>query len=224
MYDTSIVPRLEDYLLQQIKLNHYDFHSNRHLLSLYLLQPDLMKHDILKLILLTALMSIPSNHFLSISYLLPLPLQQQEPYKFIFRLASLLSQCQFKRFWIEKKTREKEITIKGFDSAIRHYIAYMVTRLYSRVSVYTMMELWNYETRKEVEEECKKYGWSMEDERHKIIRVKNHSYENKTLATTSLLQQQHIGDVNDLTSSNSKREKKKEILSVEQLSKLLAIA
>ena len=207
LYDPRIVPTLEDYVLHQVRSSTYDFPSNRHLLALYLSSPDLIKHDILKHLLLLSLSSFPSPHFLSLSYLLPLPLQQQEPYRHIFRLHSLLDQGHFKRFWAERdRAGEGGSGAMGwatYDERFRRCIAGTVEKMYSRLSVYVLMELWNMD-RAHTEERVKAIGWRVEED-GKMIRTHSSSGSN----TAS-----HI----------DKRREKTEVLSEDQLSKLLALA
>ena len=206
LYDPRIVPTLEDYLLQQVRTSTYDFPPNRHLLSLYLSSPDLIKHDVLKHLLLLSLTSLPSPHFLSLSYLIPLPLQQHDPYRLLFRLHSLLSQGHFKRYWQEKE-RAGEGRGEGwafYDDRVRRMIAGVVEKAYARVSVFTLMELWNLD-RAHVEERAKAIGWRMEED-GKMIKL--HAGKDG----------QGAGVAGD-----KRQDKRNEILSEDQLAKLLAL-
>jgi len=201
LYDPRIIPTLEDYVLQQVRTSTYDFPPNRHLLSLYLTSPDSIKHDVLKHLLLLSLSAFPASHFLSLSYTLPSSLQSQDPYRLIARLHSLLSTGQYKRYWQEKdhSTALKGDGWTGYDERVRRMIAGQVEKMYARVSVFTMMELWAM-TRGEVEERVKEVGWRMEED-GKMIKVGG----------------------GEKAGQGKGAEKRNEVLSEEQLAKLLAI-
>jgi hypothetical protein len=205
LYDPRIVPVLEEYVQQQVRTSTYDFPPNRHLLSLYLSNPDSIRHDILRHLLLLSLSSFPSSHFLSLAYTLPLPLQQQPPYNHIFRLHSLLSSGHYKRYW-QERSRETGEGWPGYDERVRGSIIRVVERVYTRVSVYVLMELLSMEKR-EVEERCRLLGWKAEED-GKMIRVGG-AGAGKDAAMTA-------GD-------RRGADKRNEVLSEEQLAKLLAL-
>ena len=204
LYDPRIVPTLEDYVLYQVRSSTYDFPPNRHLLSLYLSSPDLIKHDILHHLLLLSLSSFPSPHFTSIAYLIPAPLQQQEPYRHLFKLHSLLEQGHFKRFWAERD-RAGEGAGAGwaaYEERYRRMIGGVVEKMYTRLSVYVLMEMWNMD-RAHTEERVKQCGWRMEE-------------DGKMIRTISSSSSGTAGGGND-------KRKEKEVLSEDQLAKLLAL-
>ena len=205
LYDPRIVPTLEDYVLQQVRTSTYDFPPNRHLLSLYLSNPDVIRHDVLKHLLLLSLTSYPSSHFLSLSYLIPTPLQQQDPYKLLFRLHSHLSQGHFIRYWADKDRAGEGQGPSGplYDDRVRRMVGGLVERLYTRVSVFILMDLWHLD-RAHVEERVKAVGWRMEED-GKMVRVSGGAKG----------AQEAVPD--------AKRRQNAEVLSEDQLAKLLAL-
>ena len=210
LYDTRIVPQLEDYVLQQVRTSTYDFPPNRHLLSLYLSSPDLIRHDILRHLLFLSLAAYPANHFLSLAYLIPLPLQQQQPFSLPFRLHHLLSACLYPRFWAELKAEGPTagLVSGGWEERIRLGIGETVGKMYTRVSIYTLQEYWNYGDKKQTEERCHRLGWQLEDE-GKMVRVS--------------AVKQAGGDGGEVPADSERKSRKGEVLSEEQLAKLLSL-
>ena len=204
LYDTRIVPTLEDYVMSQVRSGSYDFPPNRHLLSLYLSTPDLIKHDILKHLLLLSLTSYPSSHFLSLSYLIPLPSNSTTPTN--SSSASTPTSAKVTSS-ATGRTRRGEGEGKGegwvhYDERVRRMIGQLVERMYSRVSVYVMMDLWHVD-KAHVEERVKAIaGWRLEE-------------DGKWIA---------VGGGKDSTSAlPEKRRQNTEVLSEDQLAKLLAL-
>lgn len=131
--------------------------------------PQLMKHDALKNILIKSLASLPRTDFLSLCYMIPAPLQQQEPYKFIFKLDSLLSAGQYKRFWSEYRAREREMNCPGFDERIRSFIILVIGKLYTRISAQQLCDALNVD-KEELERRVSQMNWQTEDD-HKMVRI-----------------------------------------------------
>jgi len=206
LYDTRIVPQLEDYVLQQVRTSTYDFPPNRHLLSLYLSSPDLIRHDILRHLLFLSLAAYPANHFLSLAYLIPLPLQQQQPFSLPFRLHHLLSSCLYPRFWAELKAEGTAgVVSAGWEERVRAVIGDTISKMYTRVSIYTLQEYWNYNDKKQTEERCQRLGWQAEDE-GRMVRVSAVRVEGG-----------EVGGESD------RKSRKGDVLSEEQLAKLLSL-
>jgi len=102
LYDTKIVPELEEHVKFQLRTSSYNAEANRELLQLYALAPDMLKLDILARLLLKALMQLPSPDFVTSLYLLqPEKLHALEPVRLLVKLHTLLDTCQFKKFWTE---------------------------------------------------------------------------------------------------------------------------
>ena len=211
LYDTRIVPQLEEYVLQQVRTSTYDFPPNRHLLSLYLSSPDLIRHDVLRHLLFLSLAAYPQPHFLSLAYLVPHPLQLQQPFSLAFRLHHLLSASLYPRFWAELRGADggAGAVSAGWEERVRGVIGDAVVKMYSRVSVYTLQEWWNYGDRKATEERCQRLGWQLEEE-GKMVRVSAGSKVG--------------GDAGEVAVGEGERKSRKgEVLSEEQLAKLLSL-
>ena len=210
LYDTRIVPQLEEYVLQQVRTSTYDFPPNRHLLSLYLSSPDSIRHDILRHLLFLSLAAYPANHFLSLAYLIPASLQQQQPFSLPFRLHHLLTACLYPRFWAELRAEGTAgVVSAGWEERVRAHIAEAVSKMYSRVSIYQLQEFWNTADKKATEERCQRLGWQLEDE-GKMVRVSALKAEEGEAAATA-------------AGEGERKSKKGDVLSEEQLAKLLAL-
>jgi len=215
LYDTRIVPQLEEYVLQQVRTSTYDFPPNRHLLSLYLSSPDLIRHDILRHLLFLSLAAYPANHFLSLAYLIPATLQQQQPFSLPFRLHHLLSACLYPRFWAELKAEGSGGQVSaGWEEKVRAVIGESVVKMYSRVSIYTLQEYWNYADKKQTEERCQRLGWQLEDE-GKMVRV------SAVKGGSSSGGGVEGGEA--VVGESERKSRKGEVLSEEQLAKLLSL-
>ena len=208
LYDTRIVPQLEEYVLQQVRTSTYDFPPNRHLLSLYLSSPDLIRHDILRHLLFLSLAAYPANHFLSLAYLIPHTLQQQQPFSLPFRLHHLLTAHQYPRFWSELRAdpASAPAATPGWEERVRAVVGEAVGKMYVRVSIYGLMEWWGYGERRGAEERCARLGWTLEDE-GRMVRVSAVKAEG--------------GE--GVVGESERKSRKGEVLSEEQLAKLLAL-
>lgn len=136
----------------QLQTGSYDADSNRELLKLYAVAPDMIKLDILSRLLVKCLMELPSPDFFTSMYLIAESLHTMEPLKLLLKLQSLLETCQFKRFWKEVDAFKSVAAnaaivnfaeVKDFDDAIRRFISLTVAGTYASISTAQLKELWN---------------------------------------------------------------------------------
>lgn len=166
----------------QIKNGSYDAESNRELLKLYAIAPDMLKPEVLSRLLLKALMELPAPEFTSALYLLPAALQSSlDSVKFLCKLHALLDTCAFKKFWSEvsawravqsNAAQVNFAEVSGFDSAVRRFITVTLAATYSTISSQSLKELWNLSEKKAFEEAVAAAGWSLiEDGKAVAIRA-----------------------------------------------------
>ena len=164
----------------QIKNNSYDSESNRELLKLYSVSPDMVKPEILSRLLLKCLMELPSPEFQTALYLLPSPLHSLESVKFLCKLHALLDTCAFKKFWSEvaawravqaNAAQVNFAEVPSFDAAIRKFITVTIAATYSTITSASLRELWNIQTadKKGFEEAVAAAGWTMAEEGKAVV-------------------------------------------------------
>lgn len=126
--DTKIVSDLEEHVKFQVRSGVYDGDSNRELLKLYAVAPDMIKIECVTRLLLKCMMEMPAPEFMTALYLLPDRLQGEESMKLLLKLHQWLETCQFKRFWQEVDAWKANPAnaavvnfdeVKEFDDAIR---------------------------------------------------------------------------------------------------------
>lgn len=166
LYDTQILPDLEDYVNFQAKTGTYDFDANRHLLKLYLFAPDTIKIEVVHKLLVKALMNLPETDFLSCICMLPLKLHEVEPVRSLIGLADLLETAQFKTFWNKARDNEQVHRVKGFESAIREFVAITVRSTYQMVPAPLFKELLNIGTKKDFDAYVKEKGWTKTEDNY----------------------------------------------------------
>lgn len=99
-YKASNATALEAYVDAEAKGScPYHMDANRCLLKLYQISPQCAKSDKVALVLMLALLELPSTDFLALSYLVPERTQKSEPTATIIKCASLLKACKFDEFW-----------------------------------------------------------------------------------------------------------------------------
>lgn len=162
----------------QVKSGSYDGESNRELLKLYAVSPDMIKLDILSRLLLKALLELPSPDFFTSMYLVSESLHTLEPLKVLLKLHGLLETCQFKRFWKEVDTFKANAAnaavlnfaeVKEFDTAIRRFVSRTVASTYSSITASQLKELWNATDKKVFEELVAAAGWTLADEGKTVV-------------------------------------------------------
>jgi hypothetical protein len=164
LYDPKILDRLEAYVDLQAKSGEHDFVTNRHILKLYSLHPDLIKPDIVAKILLKALMELPNTHFLAASYLVREKMLVEESVKAVMRLAPLLETCSFKQFWAEAgQCRPLLDSITGFDGAIRAFISVTVELTYQSLPAASLRDYLSLADRAEFVAFSESRGWIEKD-------------------------------------------------------------
>lgn len=97
------------------------------------------------------------------------------------------------------------------EEKIRIVICDQIEKMYHKINIYTIME-WLDLPKKETEERCKKIGWMIEED-GKMIRVGKGEGSGSS----------KIEGVGAGIEGIGKKEKRNEVLSEEQLSKLLAL-
>mmetsp|Transcript_10584 Transcript_10584/g.13724 ORF Transcript_10584/g.13724 Transcript_10584/m.13724 type:complete len:222 (+) Transcript_10584:81-746(+) len=98
-FSAHTIPKLEEYLQEQISTNTYDFLANKALLKLYQFYPDMTNDEMVALVAVKALMALPSTDLLTLMYLIPDRLAIREPIRTLTRCYETLETAQFKEFW-----------------------------------------------------------------------------------------------------------------------------
>jgi translation initiation factor 3 subunit K len=164
-YDPEILPRLEAYVDHQVAggraLNDAD--SNLAVLKLYQFYPAHYRAETVAKILIKALMTLPSTDFLCALYLVPDRRQVDEPIPVIAKLAELLETGCFKEFWeAAGSCRDLLESVPGSLEAVREFMAGVVARMYRRVDVAVLSELFELDEAG-VREVCAQNQWEVVD-------------------------------------------------------------
>eukprot|EP01112_Ceratiomyxa_fruticulosa_P015018 TRINITY_DN4369_c0_g2_i1.p1 TRINITY_DN4369_c0_g2~~TRINITY_DN4369_c0_g2_i1.p1 ORF type:complete len:209 (+),score=39.03 TRINITY_DN4369_c0_g2_i1:125-751(+) len=142
-YSADIIKDLENYVQQQVSQNTYHQEANLALLKLYQFYPSSSNTAIISLILLKALMALPTTDFLLCSYLIPEKIQTDESLNLIFTIASHLECAKFKEFWTEATKLPNRIP--GFDDAVRVFILGVLLATYQSVKKSYLSQVLNLE-------------------------------------------------------------------------------
>jgi len=105
-YKLDNLPILEESVSKQVEKNTYDLHGNLALLKLYQFHPYKVNIEILKKILLKALMNLPNTDFLLCMYIIPEKIQIEDTVVAISTMAQNLETARFKEFWAEVTTKQ----------------------------------------------------------------------------------------------------------------------
>eukprot|EP00747_Dinoflagellata_sp_TGD_P164613 gnl/TRDRNA2_/TRDRNA2_184777_c0_seq1.p1 gnl/TRDRNA2_/TRDRNA2_184777_c0~~gnl/TRDRNA2_/TRDRNA2_184777_c0_seq1.p1 ORF type:complete len:220 (-),score=62.61 gnl/TRDRNA2_/TRDRNA2_184777_c0_seq1:55-714(-) len=177
-YDPTILPQLEAHLKDQLEKGTYDLEANLAILKLYLLQPDETKVEIIEGILLKALMAFPATDFSLCMFQIPQKYHTnlRDPVK----LAQQLEMAKFKAFWKEAESVEILATAKGWETAVRTFIAGVVSATYRSSRKAELAELMNLAV-KEVEPVIKQNGWTQSKEDKEIIIVSTATFESQRI-------------------------------------------
>eukprot|EP01012_Entosiphon_sulcatum_P052632 TRINITY_DN7233_c2_g1_i1.p3 TRINITY_DN7233_c2_g1~~TRINITY_DN7233_c2_g1_i1.p3 ORF type:complete len:210 (+),score=52.51 TRINITY_DN7233_c2_g1_i1:908-1537(+) len=122
-YEADIIPKLEEYVTQQLKENTFDVEANIALLKLYQLFPERSSTEGIQKVLLKALMNLKDNAFTCAMYLVPQKYHENTSIGNLIQLSNLLELAQYKEFW-HKTTELQDITVvaNGFTPSIRDFI------------------------------------------------------------------------------------------------------
>ncbi|GAM26303.1 hypothetical protein SAMD00019534_094780 [Acytostelium subglobosum LB1] len=143
-YNINIAQKLEQFLDIQIAENIYLFQANSTLLKLYQFNPTALNKDNIAKMLAKALMNLPSNDFLFLSYMIPFSMQKEEPLLKLFTLNNLLETCKFKEAWEHIQANQSFFSnIPSFSESVRNFIASVLSITYQTITVPMLSEMLN---------------------------------------------------------------------------------
>jgi len=178
-YQPDIVPDLEKNVEDQLAQGSFDPEANLALLKLYLLHPDLTKTDMLEGILLKGIMSYPDTHFSMCMF------QIHEKYhadlKPVVKLSQQLEMAKFKTFWKEAESVEALKRAKGWEEAVRDFIAGVISNMYRAIKADQLSELLNLSAAKDLDARIKKQGWTRSKEDKNVVTVNTASFESSII-------------------------------------------
>lgn len=163
-YDSRSLAVLHASLDDQCKNNTYDAEVNLAILKLYAIHPSTKDFNMMKKVLIKAIMAYPSTDFSLCMYLIPESCH--EGVKDVTKLANLLEAAKFKLFWQEAASVDALKQAKGWEDKVRAFMANVVTATYRGCSLSTLAEIFNLkEGSKELDGLIKSYGWTKEGKR-----------------------------------------------------------
>mmetsp|Transcript_26817 Transcript_26817/g.61087 ORF Transcript_26817/g.61087 Transcript_26817/m.61087 type:complete len:217 (+) Transcript_26817:73-723(+) len=174
-YDRKIVTDLEGYVKEQLSSGSYDIDANLALLKLYLLYPEDTQVEIIEGVLLKALMAFPATDFSLCMY--QIPEKHHQSLKDVVKLAQQLEMAKFKAFWKETESVEILGQAKGWQAAVRSFVAGVVASTYRSIKVEQLAELLNLQPGAELEAIIKEHAWTRSKEEKDTIVVNTHSFE-----------------------------------------------
>lgn len=123
IYEASAVGRLESLVNQQLQSKSYDFQVNKSLLKSYQVNAEVCKPDVICNVLILALMRLPSSNFMSLVFLVPPKLLNDNKISLVFVCAELLERGKYTEFWEEYINAQNVFKAAvGFVDAIRKII------------------------------------------------------------------------------------------------------
>mmetsp|Transcript_145955 Transcript_145955/g.254683 ORF Transcript_145955/g.254683 Transcript_145955/m.254683 type:complete len:220 (+) Transcript_145955:96-755(+) len=168
-YDVEILPELETYLEEQLSEGHYDIDANLAILKLYLLYPNENKVEVIQNILLKALMAFPETHFALCMY--QIPQKYRDSLKDPIRLAQHLEMAKFKAFWKDAEVCEALGKAKGWQDAVRQFVAGVVSSTYRSIRSDQLADLLNLPAG-ELGPVVTKQGWTWSKDDSELVIVR----------------------------------------------------
>eukprot|EP00941_MAST-03F_sp_MAST-3F-sp1_P001325 g1325.t1 len=163
----SFVENLERRLNDQVTQNTYCLDDNLALVKSYRMFPHLLNVENIALVLLKAVMQMPSTDFLQLSYLIAEEIREKNAIvQFAYDLNAHLEAAEFSQFWRRLKDlpRISLPSITGFEDAARTFIMNVLQCAYSRVPLSVLSNSLGYEGNvTEVEGLVQKMGWTLEN-------------------------------------------------------------
>mmetsp|Transcript_80132 Transcript_80132/g.201608 ORF Transcript_80132/g.201608 Transcript_80132/m.201608 type:complete len:216 (+) Transcript_80132:73-720(+) len=175
-YEVSSLPKLEEFLQEQLSKGTYDLDVNLAILKLYLLFPDECKVEVMEGILLKALLAFPAADFSLCMY--QIPEKYHQSFREVVQLAQQLEMAKFKSFW--KMAAETEILnqVTGWRASVQKFIAGVVSATCRSIRSDELLELLDIK-QPDLDKLVKERGWNRSKEDKQIIIVNTASFESK---------------------------------------------
>eukprot|EP00123_Amoebidium_parasiticum_P000618 comp11465_c0_seq1/m.5906 comp11465_c0_seq1/g.5906 ORF comp11465_c0_seq1/g.5906 comp11465_c0_seq1/m.5906 type:complete len:227 (-) comp11465_c0_seq1:465-1145(-) len=160
-YNPSNLPLFESYVQHQVATNTCDMEANLATLKLYQFNPQCAQRDIIVLILIKGVMSLPSPDVNLCFSLLSTDMLENEHVKQITYLSQLLETCHFREFWSELPGSSivfNHTQVLGFDDAIRKYIISVLSISYQQIQRQLLRDFLNLQEG-ELDAMIKANGW-----------------------------------------------------------------
>lgn len=123
VYDAASTARYEQSVQQQLQSRSYDLGNNKALLKNYMVHSAAIKHDLVRNVLVLALMRLPSSDFTVLVNLLPPKCLGQKQISFIMECAALLERGRYADFWEHYVSRNDLFSqALGFVENIRLFV------------------------------------------------------------------------------------------------------
>jgi len=147
------------HLHHQIQNNTYNFENNLSILRLYLTYPEKKNIEVIRKILVKALMNLPQIDFNLSLHLVYHSLKDELVAK-IVQIATLLETANFEEFW--KNDLSFFQNINGFEETIRNYTIKLLTDSYQRISKQTLSHFL-HQNDAQLQETIAHHGWNEEN-------------------------------------------------------------
>jgi translation initiation factor 3 subunit K len=194
-YDINILPDLQAHLEEQLKTGTYDIDANLALLKLFLLHPQEQSKEtrieIMERVLLKSLMAYPAADFSLCMY--QIPLMYHNHLKDVLNLAQWLELAKFTKFWKDAETVETLKQAVGWQTAVRNFIAGVISSTYRSIKVDQLAELLNLPAA-DMEPIINERGWTRSKDDKQVVVVNTAGFvtvrpEPKAASTTMSLEQ-----------------------------------
>lgn len=174
-YQSDSLSELEEHLNVQMAEDQYDPDANLAILKLYLLYPEHANVDIIELILVKALMAFPATDFAMCMFQIPEKYQHQLE-SGVIKLSQQLEMAKFKTFWKDSEEVEVLKKAKGWQDAVRRFIAGVVQATYRSIRSAQLADLMNMQL-SDLDRLIAQQGWSRSKEDKEIVIVNTASFE-----------------------------------------------
>merc|ERR1712166_565901 len=145
-YDKGIVPRLEQYVEEQLAKGSGDIDANTALLKLYQFFPDLANVAAVRKVLILALMSLPASDFQLCLFLVSEKVQQEESIASLIGVWELLETADFSAFWEAAAKMSDVLSTPGMTDAVRAYVVTTLSITYLKINVAVLSSSLNMKT------------------------------------------------------------------------------
>jgi len=166
-YDVAHLEKLESHVTEQMLNNTYNMDCNMAILKLYLMHPSCCKVEVLKNILIKALMRLPDGDFNQCLLQIPQKWMQIPSLQSLVSLEEVLQCCHFKQCWTMLRTNEHLTglsNISGFTDSLRRYITDIVALSYLSIPANDLANLLNVNAgTSEFERILRNHNWTLEE-------------------------------------------------------------
>jgi len=219
-YDVAHLEKLESHVSEQITNNTCNTDCNMAILKLYLMYPSCCKVEVLRNILIKALMRLPDSEFNQCLLQIPRRVMQVPQLQALANLEEVLQCCHFKQCWTMLRVQEHLVgvsSIPGFTDALRRYMTEILALSCLAIPATDLASLLNLNVgTPEFERLLRNHSWTLEEVKRatgaspatylvRIVPKDGAKGQSQSQSAARVQQQTNVAAVEKVTSNESLR-------------------